>query len=443
MNSLFNLTPALRITLFFLSSISLGILLFSMLYDILGTKKRILIYYGLTLISSLLVMIITRTPLIRYENIIIAEILNYILIIPLIYSLILLIRFKKLRFIFDFIWCLLNLPIMFKIPYYSHFSCLLVVYILIRSILVLLETLDSTKKYPGRLSIKDALDNLDDGIIIANDFDKIIYINKAMQNYLSLLNISKYSSFKEIFLYVQENMISIGENTYLYSDDSLSLRFIFDLEKKNLALDDVTNEYKLINEERKIKEQLSKQNELLKQEIDITNKRQNENELLLLKANIHDNLAQQLSILHMFLLNNFSSDLRELKNILKSIDVINITNYYNLDDIINTYNLIGVNLHINGMMPDNNEINNLFYNIIREGVTNSVKHSFSKDVYIDIMDNEHEYRLIIFNDANIKKPIIFGNGLKGIKNKVEYYGGYLEIETTDGFKLVAYLPKKA
>ena len=223
MTNLLNLSSSLRIVLLAFMMIIICILLYSLIYLYLTKQKKLKILYYTFILLSALVMVITRTPIIMNINVILADILNLILICPTIISLILFIKEKKVIYLFDMLYFIINITYLSYISniisYITSFSTL---YLLIRTIFLLYQTLEKIQANKGILAIKDALDYLDDGIIFLNYFNKIIYINNSMKEILSLFNFSTFDNINNIISFLKQNGKIVTNNTYIISTSDKS-----------------------------------------------------------------------------------------------------------------------------------------------------------------------------------------------------------------------------
>lgn len=81
---------------------------------------------------------------------------------------------------------------------------------------------------------------------------------------------------------------------------------------------------------------------------------------------------------------------------------------------------------------------------IVESLTNTAKHSHSKNVWVSIQELDEGAVLIkIQDDGGSQMPIVFGNGLNFIKERVRRFGGTVVFECDDsGFRTTIKLPMK-
>lgn len=79
---------------------------------------------------------------------------------------------------------------------------------------------------------------------------------------------------------------------------------------------------------------------------------------------------------------------------------------------------------------------------LKEAITNVVKHSGAKKCKIKIERNNNEIILTVYDDGKgfQEKLNIIGNGLKGMKERLEFINGSLTIESKKGLKLIICVP---
>lgn len=442
MNSILNLSPSIRITLFIFMMISLAVLLYSFYYCLLLRRSKEFLFHCGSFFIVILFMAISRTPVIRIHH---PDVINYVSLInlmPIGTSIYLFVKQKNVVHLIDTLWFIFNITLFEFIPYYGYFVSGLYIYALIRSFMILFKCIDYRKEYPGAMSIKYGLDELATGVAFANVFGQITYINGALKETLSKLSISSYNKMNEIIKSIsiisKENGRVVNDNYYIINIEDKSYRFIFNDNHTQLTCMDISLEERLIQSEEKNQNELNIINKQLNEQLDKVDDIQKEKELLSIKGYVHDNFAQQLSILHMFLLNDQSKDLKELKQILLKIDEpinegFKLQNDF--DYLINILKQIDVELTIKGEFPKEDNIVNLFNKIIKEGTTNAIRHGYAKKIEVVVSSHSIE----ITNDGTIPSQIKYGNGLTSIEKEVNDLKGHIDISLDKEFKLVVEL----
>ena len=102
---------------------------------------------------------------------------------------------------------------------------------------------------------------------------------------------------------------------------------------------------------------------------------------------------------------------------------------------------IGVEVILDGNLPASEPHGRLIADIAREAVTNAVRHGFATQVQIKIDDNPEGCRLRITNNGHPAEGTVKeGEGLRGMRKKVEPFGGILQIDFHPQFVLTVELP---
>ena len=186
---------------------------------------------------------------------------------------------------------------------------------------------------------------------------------------------------------------------------------------------------------KKIKEN---NNKILKTlcEIDSLEKEKN---ILKLNNEYPDIIGYRLALFNKYLDNNninIKDSLFLLDSIYKDFNS-NLNSYEKLNNLIKMYYVIGIKINLVGNLPKDKDIANIFFEVIREAVTNAIIHADSEDINIVIKQIDNNIEMVITN--NIKKPIsiIFENeGIKGMRKKLASINGNLKIVADNKFKLI-------
>ena len=101
------------------------------------------------------------------------------------------------------------------------------------------------------------------------------------------------------------------------------------------------------------------------------------------------------------------------------------------------YRVIGIKISIYGSLPENEETSSIFFEIIREAITNAIIHADSKNIKVVIITHEDYTEMIITNDGQKPDTVKPENeGIKGMKKKLSRINGNLKVITDNKFKLV-------
>ena len=413
--------------------ISLGFLLFGIAFVVVSKRNKYLVAYIASLFAVLLFIAIIRTPVINDLNDRVCDYLTLVNLAPISLATILFVKYKKPVFIVDTIWLIINVTLFGFIPYYGYIASASLIYIVVRSINIFFIAYKDSVSYPGKASIKYALDDLSEGVIFYNAFNQIVYINKAMNDTLKELGVKTYEKANVIYKNLAEKTTrKITDSDLIITTSTKSYRFIVDKKANQIICFDVTEEEKLIKQNESNKELLSRLNADLNEQLSKIDELQKEKELINIKGYIHDSLAQKLSILHMTLLMDKSTDLTNLKEMLSELDVSSDIN--KVDELAYLKELlssIGVSLNIDGDLPADDKIKKLFVRAIKECSTNAIRHGSAKNINATISDDS----LTIINDGAVPDKVIFGNGLNGIKIEAEQLGFDLAVSLDNTIKI--------
>ena len=287
------------------------------------------------------------------------------------------------------------------------------------------------KEKLNNLSIKNIVDSSNIGILVLRNNKKVL-TNSAMNKILERINI-KDDYIKNIN---KKNIEKIGEDYILKVDENF---YLFNINQNEIITFDVTEEYELQCELNKQNEKIMQNNKELIDSIENIEKYEKEKNLLELKNKYHDLLGQNLSILQQYLNRpNIAKDnLEEIKYMIKEmfIDIKEIKSSKDrLNELIEIHNKSGTKILLEGKLPQNEEKAIAFFEIIREAVTNAIRHANSTEVYIKIKgDTEHTKMTIRNNGKKPKAEIVENEGIKGMRRKIAQIGGKIEIITKPEF----------
>ena len=94
-----------------------------------------------------------------------------------------------------------------------------------------------------------------------------------------------------------------------------------------------------------------------------------------------------------------------------------------------------------GELPADEKISRIFADIIKESVTNAVRHGFATEISVKITGEEEGHQLMIINNGDLpSRPIIEGGGIGAMRNMVEPYSGELDVVFDQCFALTVKVP---
>ena len=285
--------------------------------------------------------------------------------------------------------------------------------------------------------IKDTVDNSVSGILVLKNKDKIMFQNMVMYELIGKLGITdnyikniKAASSNRIG---KEYMALVDDNAWLF----------------NISRDGLEVTATDINEEYVLNQKLEKQNELINQNneelewtIENLEELEKEEQTLKVKNKFHDLLGQNLSVLQAYLNQDMKyiedeKRFAEIKFMIKGMfsDFEDSEDSKaNLDNLVRINNNIGISVRVDGELPADKDKAKVFFEIIREAVTNAVRHADSNVIDIRLDNNADGTSMIITNNGSKPKPIISeSEGIRGMRRKVKSINGTFSVTTEPEF----------
>lgn len=320
-----------------------------------------------------------------------------------------------------------------------------------------------------RLSIKEAMDKIPVGNIFCSEDDRILFVNPAMNRAMQELGCREYESGERFWTRIcgmdvagssvrseparkRERDICILRtsegSSWEFSRTQVKIR---DRGYTNISAIDVSEKDKLnivlnnqYEELREIEEELRKMGETIRQS-------QQEQAVLELKNRIHDIMGQRLSIIHQMLESNrhLGLSLEEFRGLLATMlrdlkdreaeDPKRI-----FENIKSSCALIGVSLSLQGEFVGTKDQQSLMIQVIREAVTNAVRHGKAKKIDVNIFETLDEISMEIINDGELPKEVISERqGLAGMRRRTAEQEGRIHIVTRPIFAVILNLPRKS
>ena len=278
-------------------------------------------------------------------------------------------------------------------------------------------------------SVKNAIDLSTDGIMFIHK-DKIVLSNIVMDDILKRLKIN--NNFIEE---IKKKSIKSINNLYIIKIDNKI--WGININENEIKASDITKEYKLQEELSERNREIEKNNKIILKTIKKVDEIEKEKNILKIKNNFHDILGHRLSLLKQYL-NMDKVNNKDIKFLIDSLFEDTTSNNYekNLTELVDMYKLLGINIIVTGSLNLDIKIAKVFYEIIREGITNAIIHANSKNIKIIINDSKNKKELIITNDGKRTNKTIHENeGIKGMRRKLKEINGILIIDNTKIFTL--------
>ena len=101
-----------------------------------------------------------------------------------------------------------------------------------------------------------------------------------------------------------------------------------------------------------------------------------------------------------------------------------------------------IELKTEGEMSNNYGVNSAIYHILQEGMTNAIRHGNASKIWINLTYSNKNIKFSIKDNGAGAVAFIEGFGLKGIRERVESFGGKVEYKSQDGFVIDGIIQRK-
>ena len=282
------------------------------------------------------------------------------------------------------------------------------------------------------LSVKNAIDLSDNGIMFLNDKGNIILINVVMKDILKEYNIND-----NYIDNLKEKEIKEIHNEHILKCLNRVWQLKINNNKEIIALD-ITDIYKIQEKTRNQNIEIEENNKKILKTINNIEEVEKEKKLIKIKNEFHDILGHRLSLFGEYLKQD-NINKEEIKfmldNLFEQFTTLKSPEE-NLKKLVEVYKVFNINISIIGKLPKNKEVGETFFEIIREAVTNAIIHANSKNIKVVITNSLEKIEMLITNDGIKPNNFINENeGIKGMRRKLKEIGGILIIENEDNFIL--------
>jgi len=326
-----------------------------------------------------------------------------------------------------------------------------VVLLLARSLYVGLRRYREIATGISALSVKNAIDSLHSGVLFSKPDGFILLANAQMQRLMTAVTGRVQHNSRDFCDFLTSDVCQLPDGTaWMFTRTQLRIG------KKTyvqLTAADITERWELTARLRRQNDQLARKSGELKETIENLHALSQEREAQKVKLRAHDILGQRLSLL-----------LRTVRDARVNARDVRIVDYHLLrglsqglldelkddgkpcaqdflDNLRREFGVIGVEIRLEGPLPVGCAMGELFADIVREGAANAVRHGLATQVLVRIDHARDCCRMRITNNGPPPpEKIKEGEGLGGIRGKVEARGGALRVVTRPRFALEIDLP---
>lgn len=326
----------------------------------------------------------------------------------------------------------------------------------------------------SRLSMKEAVDHLPEGLLFATHDGRPLVINDRMNAFLDALGVPiNRIDTDRIWPGLEDDIgrgridgDKLGDGLLVRTPDRGTWFITFEaieipghgLSRRHLRWRytcmravDMTREDRLDQEIARVNSELERNEDGIRQALrDVATVARNEG-ILRMRSHVHDVIGQKLSILHRFLEDDDMSDAAVERIIPLLADLghdldseMQQDRPAGIDDLVSSFALIGVDIVVGGEMPCEAPVAMAFSQVLREAATNAVRHGRARRVDVHLDDKPDEttrhvrHEMIISNDGvPPEEDVVEKTGLEGMRRVLADVGGTLRVETHPVFRLTA------
>ena len=282
-------------------------------------------------------------------------------------------------------------------------------------------------------------------------------MNRTMQKLVSQLSLERTKNAVDILSSIPDcfpdnvESFDIGDTLAVKTPDGhvwqLEHSFITIGSKQYIELyaPDITEQWRLAEALESERRALSAQKRhLIKMLINIEEIRRGL-ELQSQKAKVHDVLGQRVTMLDKAIREGKALDMelleKDICSLISELDELPADDARDpesaLASLKEMFSQIGVEVEFSGSVCENRKIAACMNAILRECVTNAVRHGFASSVKAKCAHIPNGWRLTVSDNGEGSEYIIEGGGITGMRRRAEALGGTIRIATTPSFTVTA------
>ncbi len=307
------------------------------------------------------------------------------------------------------------------------------------------------KEQLGVNSVKESVDNLPDGICFSKLDGTPLLVNRQMQeisyqvfgkklvNDLLCARDIEANRIKPRTKILQREPLIVESNSKVWQIKIIHHGLV----KETLAYD-ITLEWALYEEIEKMTRANQRMNAELKAYREKIGEYTRQKETLQAKIKIHDRLGQALIYFRRYLekAKKTPEDRRRLETLWgeclllfdEEEEPVKVASAW--DKFITTAGAIGVEVMVEGEVPESKEDQALLVELVHEALNNAIRHGHAKKIWITLKDQGPTFTCCIKNDGDLPTgPVEEKGGLKNMRQRLAYYDGSLAVRRESLFEL--------
>lgn len=332
--------------------------------------------------------------------------------------------------------------------------------VLIHAVRGIVRTMRESRETLSPASVRQALDNLNSGILFADGEGRTILVNRTMNRLTETLTGAPPQMLSELedALRAPREDSGVerlsGEPALYRFPDGRVWRFqTIPLAEPSLAgftqtsAQDMTELVEVNDRLERENAELHEANAKMQRMLARIADRIREEETLNLKMRIHNEIGSSLIALSELAERGDQTDtdrqMRTLQNAIRCFSGSRSALPDAFEDVCRQAEEMKVTLTLDGYLPENETVSRLVVAAARECVTNCVRHAQGKRVRVSIRERSGIATVTITNDGVPPDgPVTEGGGLSALRRSVERAGGEMHIAHAPQFALILNLPEK-
>lgn len=331
------------------------------------------------------------------------------------------------------------------------FPLLAALVMIIILIMAALKELDRRKNAITVSSIKESVDHLQTGLCFSYPNGLVLLTNHRM-NVLSHAIFGKPIQNANLFWNALQNQVP-AEGTVRIQDGiqpefALADETIWTFKRDMLngvvqiTAADTTRQHQLVDELQDRNLELEDMNARIRSYGSKVDEYVIARERLETRVNLHGFLGQALLMTRHYLQQDSGDPKRMIDIWQRNIDVLRLEaepqpETDTIESLKNAASAIGMQVHVQGVLPTAGHLRKLIAAIGAETLTNAVRHAGARQLWIDVAETDGEYIIRYTNDGALPSaPVTEGGGLSTARRKIEAVGGRMRIESDPRFMLI-------
>ena len=302
-------------------------------------------------------------------------------------------------------------------------------------------------------SVKEALDNLNSGILFSDADHRAVLVNYTMGDLAASLSGSYPQTLDDLYQAIDKaEALPDASGLYRFPDGRVWSFRTEALDGTGLegfsqvTAQDVTELFSINRQLAAENAELNAAIEETRRMLDLVEDRVREQETLDIKVRVHNDIGKSLISLSELMNGGAGDQNEELHTLHKAVSLFSGGGPAlpgTLEEVRRDAAEMGVTLITDGVIPKDDDAERLIASAARECVTNCVRHAKGNTVTVHTEADSGVYNVMITNDGEPPRgPVTEGGGLGSLRRSVEAAGGEMRVLHSPVFALMLKLKER-